>query len=109
MSSKSNYAGKTRYAYGGGVVDHGTRLGWWNRNIFPSDITDVTVKITPKYHKRPDLIAFDVYGTTTLMWLVLQYNNILSVDELEEGGVITLPSKTRAFTEILRSRSKTLT
>ena len=109
MANKSNYAGKTRYSYGGAVEDFDTRLGWWERSPFPKDLSDLTFKITPKYHQRPDVIAYDVYGSSTLMWLVLQYNNIISVDELMEGTYIILPSKTRTFTELLRTRSRPLT
>jgi len=108
MAQKSNYSGKTRYAYGGGVEDFGNRLGWWERIIFPKDLSDITLKITPKYAKRPDVIAYDMYGSSTLMWVVLQYNNIIAVDELTEGLMLSLPTKTRLFTEIMRNRSKTL-
>ena len=109
MAQKSNFVGKTRFAYGGGVEDFGNRLGWWERIIFPRDLSDITLKITPKYTKRPDLIAYDLYGSSTLMWIVLQYNNIISVDELEEGTSLTLPTKTRVFTELMRNRSRALT
>lgn len=107
---KSNTNGKTRYAYGGGTADFGDRLGWWERTVFPTSNTDVTVKITSKYSKRPDLVAYDYFGTTSLMWLVLQYNNILDINtEFVEGAAITLPTKTRVFSDILRSRSARLT
>lgn len=109
MATKSNYNGKTRYAFGGGVVDNGQMLGWWERTIFPSSVSDIPFPITSKYVNRPDLVAYDMYGASTLMWLVLQYNNILDPSlELVEGTILTLPTKTRVLTEIMKSRSPTL-
>lgn len=103
---KSNINGKTRYSYGGGTVDVGTRLGWWERIVFPTSNTDIPVLITGKYHKRPDLVAYDYFGTTSLMWLVLQYNHILDVNtEFVDGVEITLPQKSRVFADFLRTRS----
>jgi hypothetical protein len=106
---KSNYNIHGRYGYGGGVVDYGDRLGWWERLNIPKTDTDITVKLTSKYSKRPDLLAYDVYGQSTLQWLVLQYNNILDVnEEFTEGAVLTLPTKVRVMTAILNSKQQPL-
>lgn len=102
---KSNYVGKGRYGYGGGTVDHGTHLGWWERNNIPQSFTDSTITLTSKYAKRPDLLAYELYGVSGLMWLILQFNNILDPDEeFVEGVSIRVPSKSRVFTEILKKR-----
>lgn len=107
---KSNYSKKGRYSYGGSTVDYGNRLGWWERNILPKSETDINVIITPKYAKRPDLVAYDMYGSPQLQWLVLQYNNIIDVStEMMEGKTLVLPTKERVLTELLSKRSSSIT
>lgn len=109
MALKSNFSEKGRYGYGGGVVDLDARLGWWERKIFPKSPTDLTVVIEGKYVKRPDLLSYDVYGTSHLQWLVLQYNNIIDINvEFVDGNVVQLPAKSRVFTEILNKHSQAL-
>lgn len=34
-----------------------------------SDVTDVHWEITPTYHLRPDLLAFDLYNDPQLWWV----------------------------------------
>lgn len=109
MAQKSNFASKGRYGYGGGVVDYGTRLGWWEREVIPKSVTDVMVVLTSKYDKRPDLLAYDLYGSSTLMWVILQYNNIVDVNgEFVTGATLTVPTKVRVFTEILKKRQSAI-
>lgn len=106
---KSNFNGKGRYGYGGGVVDYDTRLGWWERVTLPKADTDLTLTIAGKYIKRPDLLAYDLYGNSTLLWVILQYNNILDVnEEFVNGSVVVVPTKARVFTELLRKRQPAL-
>lgn len=91
-----------RYVQGGNTTVMSGALGWWERRIFPRSTSDVQVKISTKYHRRPELLAFDVYGRATLMWVILQYNNIVDINmEFVEGKVIVLPSQSRLYTEIL--------
>ena len=41
---------------------------------------------------RPDLISYDVYGTTSYWWLVCASNNIIDpFEELKAGKTIKLP------------------
>lgn len=91
-----------RYVQGGDSDSTTGKLGWWERRIFPRSTSDVQFKISTKYHRRPDLLAFDVYGRATLMWVILQYNNIVDInEEFLEGKTITLPTQVRLQTEIL--------
>ena len=107
QQAKSNNAPLGRYGFGGATVDYGTRLGWWERLVFPSATTDEPFTITNKYNKRPDLLAHDVYGRSTLMWLILQYNNILDINtEFVTDAVVILPSKNRVFSEMLNNRQQ---
>jgi hypothetical protein len=75
--------------------------------MFKTDHTDVVFNLTPKYHNRPDLLAFEVYGRPDLQWFVLQYNNILDViEEFTSGTQITLPTKQRLFGQMLVASPK---
>lgn len=94
-----------RYVQGGTTTLGVGFLGWWERRIFSRSDEDVVFRISTKYHRRPDLLAFDVYGRASMMWVILQYNNIVDInEEFLEGKQILLPSQTRVQTEIL-SRS----
>jgi hypothetical protein len=80
----------------GGTTDS---TSFWTRKTFTKSYDDLTVTISKKYHRRPDLMANDIYGTSEVMWFILQYNDIVDVyDEFIEGVVLTIPSPMR-FTE----------
>lgn len=93
---------KSRYVWGGTTDVHQTRLGWWERrNIAKSD-TDFTMSLAPRYHKRPDLLAYDLYGDAKLQSLILQYNNILDINvEFVTGASITVPTSSRVLFDII--------
>lgn len=92
---KSNTAVKGRYVYGGTVDDFGTRLGWWEPTTFTKDVTDVPLSLPVRYSKRPDLLAYDLYGDETLGWFIMQYNVISDINEFLTGIMLTLPTKNR--------------
>lgn len=101
---RSNQRRDGRYVQGGKVEVRGNRLGWWERKIFPRSQTDVQFYVTKKYVSRPDLLAYDVYGRSNLMWFILQYNNISDVEvDFVEGTEIMLPTASRLFGELLAS------
>lgn len=99
---------KSRYVQGGLTDLKKKRLGWWEQyNISKNDVTDITVYIDVKYKSRPDLIAYEYYGDTSLTWVVLQYNNIVDVEtELVVGSNITIPSKDRVYFNILTKTTR---
>lgn len=100
MSTK--LSNNSRYIKGGTSVIMKDRIGWWNRTIFEKSADDFQLVIGPKYHKRPHLVAFDIYGKSELMWFVLQYNNIIDVTtEFVEGVSITLPLPRRVQMNLL--------
>jgi hypothetical protein len=69
---------------------------------FTKSTSDVTMVLTKKYEFRPDLVAYEAYGTPTLMWLVLQYNCILDIaTEFVAGATITLPSADRVMMQFM--------
>ena len=73
----------------GGIVDE---YGFFTRFNFKKSPDDLTIKISKPYVNRPDKIANDIYGQANLAWFVMQYNDILSIDELIFGSYISLPS-----------------
>lgn len=91
---------RSRMLNGGETEIKGNKLGWWERKHLPKEgATDIEVKIDEEYVGRPDLVAFDFLGTTRLMWLVLQYNDIVDInEEFALGKIIVVPSPTRANT-----------
>jgi hypothetical protein len=91
-----------RFVQGGKVDIKGNRLGWWERVVFPKSPTDISYTVTAKYAQRPDLLAFDLYGRATLQWFIMQYNTVSDVyEDFTEGTVITLPTRSRLFGELL--------
>lgn len=44
------------------------------RRTIPVDITDQEVEITGKYHLRPDLMSYDLYGTPDFWWVFMERN-----------------------------------
>ena len=75
----------------GGIVTD----GFWKKTIFTKSMDDLKITISAKYVKRPDLVAYDLYGRPDLMWFVLQYNDILNINEFVLNKQITLPSPSR--------------
>lgn len=60
----------------------------------PTSINDTTVKITPAYHERPDLLAHDYYGDSELWWVIALFNIDTLIDPISDfksGTVIVLP------------------
>lgn len=91
-----------RFVQGGKAEVKGKRLGWWERVVYEKSPTDITYTITAKYAQRPDLLAFDLYGRATLQWFIMQYNTVSDVyEDFTEGTVITLPTRSRLFGELL--------
>lgn len=64
-----------------------------NRPI-PKDADDILWEITETYQYRPDLLAYDLYQTSTLWWVFYQRNpNTLQAPPLDfkAGTTIYLP------------------
>lgn len=99
---------RSRLLQGGDVEIKENKLGWWERKQLPPDrFTDTIIEVTSEYEKRPDLIANDFYGSSQLMWLVLQYNNIVDIEEeLIKGKQLRLPDQNRLTTSIVTKNIK---
>jgi hypothetical protein len=60
----------------------------------PAEDDDILYKVQPQYAYRPDLLAYDLYGTNKLWWVFAQRNlDILKdpVNDLLPGVEIYLP------------------
>lgn len=65
------------------------------RNI-PASLNDIRYEIGPKYNRRPDLLAYDLYGRSELWWVFAERNpNSLKdpVGDFLTGLVISIPNK----------------
>lgn len=92
----------SRYVQGGVTDVYNNRLGWWEAFTISPAADDISLTLDSKYNTRPDLLAYDMYGKSILMWIVLQYNNIVDInEEFITGATITIPSKSRVFSSIL--------
>lgn len=95
----------SRYVQGGTTDVYPKRLGWWERSppVFSSDDYLIT-SLDPKYNRRPDLLAYDLYGKAVLQWVVLWYNTIVDInEEFVTGASIRCPSSARLFSSIMTS------
>lgn len=93
-----------RYVVGGTTEYTNGKLKWWERKILPTADTDVEFTVTTRYAGRPDLLAYDAYGSVQVMWAILQYNNIIDpFSEFVVGATIKLPTASRMFNELLKA------
>lgn len=61
-----------------------------------ADADDSKFTITPHYNNRPDLLAYDLYGTSKLWWVFVQRNMDVLNDPIYDfttGTTIYLPQK----------------
>ena len=61
-----------------------------------SEADDPIYIIEPQYNHRPDLLAYDLYGTNKLWWVFIQRNMDTLKDpiyDFEPGTIIYLPKK----------------
>jgi alpha-L-fucosidase len=61
---------------------------------------DFLYKIESQYTHRPDLLAFDLYGTSRLWWVFAQRNMDIIKDPIYDfvpGTRIYIPKKTKLF------------
>jgi hypothetical protein len=71
-------------------------LDIWAPIEIESTPSDPLIEITPKYNERPDLLAFDLYGTPNLWWVFAIRNpdNIIDpITDFVSGTLIFTPTK----------------
>lgn len=71
-------------------------LDIWTPRPVPAQPDDYDYKIQPQYNYRPDLLAFDLYGTPRLWWVFMQRNADVIFDPIYDfraGIIIKLPKR----------------
>lgn len=64
-----------------------------HRNIPPHSSDKVTMLNNERYVERPDLLAFDLYGTADLFWVIPVRNGLQDpIFDLTFGKALTIPS-----------------
>lgn len=74
-----------------------TQLGIWSPRPIPASFDDYDYVIQPQYTYRPDLLAYDLYGSSRLWWVFAQRNADIIFDPIYDfraGVIIKLPKKT---------------
>lgn len=93
------------------MVTYGNKSPWYNTkvgselglfSIRPVSIEagDILYTIEPQYNNRPDLLAYDIYGSDKLWWVFTQRNMDTIQDpifDFRTGVKIYLPSKESLF------------
>jgi hypothetical protein len=77
-------------------VTAGNYLDFLEYRDIPKDTTDVIYELEPVYTFRPDLLAFDLYGTPKLWWVFAVRNPDTIKDPVFDfvaGTKIYLPKK----------------
>lgn len=97
---------QSRYVNGGETDRFTNRVGWWEKRSIPFADDDMIIIISKENEKRPDLISNEVYGKAMYNWVVLQYNNIVDVEEeLVVGREIRMPTYSRLILSIMNKRT----
>ena len=82
-------------------------LDLWEAPRVPKKRTDRRITIEPKYHKKPRLLADDLWGDPSLWWVFSMRNVNLIQDPIEDfvaGKDIFLPDTTFINTHAGRQR-----
>lgn len=88
----ANYLKTSPYA--NTTVNPSGELGILKIRSVPADDDDFLYEIEPQYTHRPDLLAFDLYGTSKLWWVFAQRNMDVLKDpifDMKPGIKIFLP------------------
>lgn len=89
VTALSRYDGSDVYFYGD---ERKLTLGTYERHDFPESSADKYLVLSPGYEFRPDLLAWDAYGTTELWWVLLEANNIADIFDFKAGINIRIPA-----------------
>jgi len=80
--------------YGTGTFS--TFLDVWTPRSLPKAVDDTIYQIDAVYHRRPNLLAFDLYGDARLWWVFSIRNpNVLKdpIFDFSAGTIIYIPKK----------------
>lgn len=80
-----------------------TELGIWEPRPIPASSDDYDYAIQPQYTYRPDLLAYDIYGSSRLWWVFAQRNADIIFDpvyDFRAGVIIKLPKKSQLLSAL---------
>lgn len=75
-------------------------LSYYNPIDIPNDYTDYYITIKSKYQYKPKLLAFDLYGDSSLSWVFTYFNRSIienPIFDLKSGLKIKVPTKERLY------------
>jgi alpha-L-fucosidase len=78
-------------------------LDIWIPRPVPAAADDFEYTIKPQYNYRPDLLAYDLYGTPRLWWVFAQRNvDIISdpIYDFRAGITIKLPKRSNLLAKL---------
>jgi hypothetical protein len=70
----------------------------WQPRPVPADLDDYDYEIQSQYNYRPDLLAYDLYGSSRLWWVFAQRNVDILFDpiyDFKTGVIIKLPKRSK--------------
>jgi|TARA_R110002074_G_scaffold106530_4_gene230111 hypothetical protein len=89
--------------YNSTIVNESGELGILEIRPIPAADDDIIYTIEPQYNYRPDLLAFDLYGSAKLWWVFAQRNMDVVKDpvfDIESGTKIFLPKQSNLKSEL---------
>ena len=81
MATQSKYRSDSFYA---NTSIRDFYLDLWDHNVNLSDSKDTKMIIPTKYHKRPDLMAYDIYKSPNYWWIFALKNKDKLIDPVED-------------------------
>jgi hypothetical protein len=106
MSTNCVYTTNSRYTNGGTTEVEGNFVQWWERNTFTQDASDLIYVLERRYEGRPDMLASVFYNDSSLWWVILQFNNILDInEEFVVGTQLRIPTLERVQKDFLNGVS----
>lgn len=94
---KATYSNKSPWFKTGMI---GGNLSYFKIRPVSAESDDYLYKIDPQYNYRPDLLSYDLYGTTKLWWVFTQRNLDVLRDpifDFKTGTYIYIPKKASLF------------
>jgi len=71
-------------------------LDIWENVSIAENVEDTLIELDAKYHERPDLLAYDLYGSPRLWWVFARRNMNELVDpigDFKSGILIYTPAQ----------------
>lgn len=76
---------------------------WVTKNVEVS-VNDQLMEVEPRYHLRPDMMSYDLYGTPKYWWIFAILNKDKLVDPINDfvsGITVYVPTRDRIEAEFL--------